>query len=63
MDEKSFEIAITEAVTNTAKSVEMLSEAFMRHQETLQAVIGHLEQMQRRIETLEKTATRTEASE
>lgn len=54
MDQKSFEMAITEAVTNTAKSVEMLSEAFMRHQETLQAVIGHLEVMQRRLEALEQ---------
>lgn len=58
MEQKSFELAITEAVTNTAKSVEMLSEAFMRHQETLQAVITHLGQMQQRIETLEKATHR-----
>ncbi len=54
MEEKQFEMAITEAVTNTAKSVEMLSDAFMRHQETLQTLIEHVKQLQSRVDKLEE---------
>ena len=61
MEEKQFEIAITEAVTNTAKSVEMLSEAFMRHQETLQALIEHVQHLQSRIEQMESKPTSPQA--
>jgi hypothetical protein len=61
MEEKQFEVAITEAVTNTAKSVEMLSDAFMRHQETLQTLIEHVKQLQSRVDKLEGNDTIEEA--